>query len=68
MMTLSLSDKYFNKEAQEYAFLLVSLRLMLDASNLTVEAYKEVVLKHLEASVNTDLLTQEFANDVRNKI
>jgi len=67
-MTLSLSDKYFNKEAQEYAFLLVSLRLMLDASNLTVEAYKEVVLKHLEASVNTDLLTQEFANDVRNKI
>jgi len=41
---------------------------MLDASNLTVEAYKEVVLKHLEVSVNTDLLTQECANDVRNKI
>lgn len=67
-MTLSLSDKYFNKEAQEYAFLLVSLRLMLDASNLTVEAYKEVVLKHLDASVKIDLLTQEFANDVRDKI
>lgn len=67
-MTRYPSDDWFDKNSQEYGFLLVSLRLMLDASNLTVEAYKEVVLKHLDASVKIDLLTQEFANDVRDKI
>ena len=62
------SDQWFSKNSQEYGFLLVSLRLMLDASNLTEEAYKQVVLRHLEKSVEQKILTQEFANDVRDKI
>lgn len=67
-MTHFPSDEWFSKNAQEYGFLLVSLRLMLDAKPLTLEAYKEVVFKHLESSVEKNLLTQEFANDVRNNI
>ena len=67
-MTVSHSDQWFDKNSQEYAFLLVSLRLMLDASPLTLEAYKEVINKHLNSSVEKGLLTQKFSNDVRNKI
>lgn len=67
-MTRYPSDDWFNKNSQEYGFLLVSLRLMLDAKPLSVEAFKEVVLKHLESSVEKGLLTQEFADNVRNNI
>jgi hypothetical protein len=67
-MTHSHSDDWFDKNAQEHGFLIASLRLMLSAKPLTVEAFKEVVLKHLESSIEKGLLTQEFANDVRNNI
>ena len=61
-------DEYFDNSAMEYGFLFASLRLMMDASPLTLDAYKEVVVKHLESSVEKNQLTQEFADDVRNKI
>jgi len=67
-MTHYPSDDWFSKNAQEHGFLIASLRLMLSAKTLTVEAFKEVVLKHLESSVEKGLLTQEFADDVRNNI
>lgn len=67
-MTHFPSNEWFDKNAQEHGFLIASLRLMLSAKTLTVEAYKEVVLKHLESSVEKGLLTKEFEHDVRNNI
>ena len=61
-------DEYFDNSAMEYAFLLTSLKLIMDASPLTLEVYKEVILKHLDASIEKKQLTEEFANDVRNNI